>query len=136
MSDDSYVLDIIDITLTPAWPRLGRQVRWEMHGHLKETVDLTRVTCKVTIKFGPIKMLDRSYRLPELLAGMGARLSGDPQPPAGPWQQAWNLQLPEAVPVAEHRIHLRARTGNGKDFFALDLPLNFSRRSHLATARD
>ncbi|MGN5378461.1 hypothetical protein ACQ4WX_16315 [Streptomyces lasalocidi] len=78
-SDDTYVLDILDITLTPALPWLGRQVRWEMSGRLKETVDLTRVTCNVIMKFGPVKMLDRSYRLPDLLARIGARLPGDPR---------------------------------------------------------
>jgi hypothetical protein len=127
-SDDTYVLDIRDITLTPALPWLGHQVRWEMNGHLKESVDLTQVTCNVIMKFGVLKMFDRSYRLPDLLARVGARLSGDPRPPAGPWKQSWNLQLPETVPVAaQHRIRLRARTAGGKNFFALDIPLNFSR---------
>ncbi|MCX4419274.1 hypothetical protein ACFY1B_49465 [Streptomyces mirabilis] len=132
-SDDSYVLDILDITLTPAWPRLGHQLRCEMDGRLKETVDLTRVTCNVIMKIGPVKMLERSYRLPDLLADMGAGLSGETKPPAGPWKHTWNLRIPETVPVAEHRIHLRARTGDGKDFFALDIPVDFSRRFHLAT---
>ncbi|MGV4983227.1 hypothetical protein ACWC0C_09530 [Streptomyces sp. NPDC001709] len=132
VSDGTYVLDVLDITLTPELPRLGHQIRWEMAGHLKETVDLTRVTCNVVMKFGPVKMLDRNYRLPDLLAGVGASLSGDPRPPAGPWKQAWNLQLPESVPVAEHRIRLRARTENGKNFFAFDIPLNFSHRFRLA----
>lgn len=127
-SDDSYVLDILDITLTPALPRLGHQVRWEMDSRLKETVDLTRVTCNVVMKFGPVKMLDRNYRLPDLLAGMGAGLSGDPKPPPGPWKQAWDLRIPETVPVTKHRIRLRARTGDGKDFLALDIPVDFSRR--------
>ncbi|MEU6550477.1 hypothetical protein ABZ915_09340 [Streptomyces sp. NPDC046915] len=127
VSDGTYVLDGLDITLTPALPWLGHQVSWEMNGHLKEPVDLTRVTCNVIMKFGPVKMLDRNYELPDLLKGVGARLSGDPRPPAGPWRQTWNLQLPEAVPVAEHRILLRARTGRGKNFFALDIALNFSR---------
>ncbi|MFB7503442.1 hypothetical protein ACFC0P_07990, partial [Streptomyces broussonetiae] len=84
--------------------------------------------CSVIMKFGPVKILDNSYRLPDLLARMGARLSGDPRPPAGPWRQAWNLQLPESVPVARHRIRLRARTEGGKNFFALDIPLDFSHR--------
>ena len=86
-SDAGYVLDILDITLTPAMPHLGGQVRWEMHGHLKETVDLTRVTCRVVMKIGPMKILDKSYRLPDLLASMGPHLSGDPRPPAVPWRQ-------------------------------------------------
>ncbi|WP_369395094.1 hypothetical protein AB5J72_15445 [Streptomyces sp. CG1] len=127
-SDDTYVLDIFDITLTPALPWLGHQVRWEMGGLLKEAVDLTRVTCNVIMKFGPVKMLDRSYRLPDLLARMGGRLTGDPRQPAGPWKQVWHLRLPETVPVAQHRIRLRARTGTGKNFLALDIPLDFSRR--------
>ncbi|MEU4933183.1 hypothetical protein AB0G54_42995 [Streptomyces yokosukanensis] len=133
-SDDTYVLDILDITLTPALPWLGHQVRWEMDGLLKETVDLTRVTCNVIMKFGPVKMLDRSYRLPDLLAGIGARLSGDPRLPPGPWKQAWNLRIPETVPVARHRIRLRARTGSGKNFMALDIPVDFSHRFRPATA--
>ncbi|MGX1542947.1 hypothetical protein [Streptomyces adustus] len=128
VSDATYVLDRLDITWTPARPWLGHQVSWEMNGHLKEPVDLTRVTCNVVMKFGPVKMLDRSYRLPDLLAGVGASLPGDPRPPAGPWRQTWNLRLPDAVPVAEHRILLRARTGLGRNFFALDIALDFNRR--------
>ncbi|MFE0385948.1 hypothetical protein ACFW1F_18025 [Streptomyces bungoensis] len=130
VSDSTYVLDSLAITLTPALPRLGHQARWEMNGQLKEPVDLTRVTCDVIMKFGPAKMLDKQYRLPDLLENLGARLSGDPRPAAGPWQQTWNLQLPEAVPVAEHRILLRARTDNGQNFLALDIALNFSHRFH------
>ncbi|PZG72660.1 hypothetical protein C1I97_37925 [Streptomyces sp. NTH33] len=125
-SDASYIMDILDITLTPASPRLGHQVRWEMHSHLKETVDLTRVTCRVIMKIGPMKILDKSYGLPDLLASMGTGLSGDPRPPAGPWRQTWDLQIPGAVPVARHRIHLRARTADGKNFLALDIPVAFS----------
>ncbi|WP_206306956.1 hypothetical protein [Streptomyces sp. F001] len=135
-SDDTYVLDIFDITLIPTLPRLGHKVCCEMDSHLKETVDLTRVTCNVIMKFGLVKMLDRTYQLPDLLAGMGARLSGNPTPPAGPWKQTWNFQIPETVPVAEHRIRLRARTGEGKNFFALDFPVDFSHRLHPATTSD
>ncbi|MEU3862808.1 hypothetical protein AB0F03_36860 [Streptomyces sp. NPDC028722] len=128
VSDGTCVMERLEITLTPSLPWLGHQARWEMKGHLKEPVDLTRVTCNVIMKFGPVKMLDRTYRLPDLLEGMGARLSGDLRPAAGPWRQTWNLQLPGTVPVAEHRILLRARTDSGKNFLALDITLNFSHR--------
>ncbi|MFI1289958.1 hypothetical protein ACH4VM_15915 [Streptomyces sp. NPDC020792] len=127
-SDDNYVMDILDITCTPALPRLGHQVRWEMHSHLKETVDLTQVTCRVIMKIGPMKILDKSYTLPDLLASMGTGLTGDAQPPAGPWQQTWNLRIPQTMPVARHRLHLRAHTGDGKNFLALDIPVAFSHR--------
>ncbi|WP_198668446.1 hypothetical protein [Streptomyces triticisoli] len=127
-SDDSYVMHILDITLTPTLPRLGHPLRWEMHSHLKETVDLTRVTCRVIMKVGPMKILDKNYRLPDLLAAMGTSLSGDPRPPAGPWKQTWHLQIPPTVPVARHRIHLRARTGDGKNFLALNIPVAFTHR--------
>ncbi|WP_217144975.1 hypothetical protein [Streptomyces sp. AC627_RSS907] len=131
-SDDTYVLDILDIALAPALPRLGHRLRWDMEARLREAVDLTRVTCEVIMKIGPVKMLDRTYRLPELLACMGACLSGDLRPPAGPWKQTWHLRVPRAVPVARHRIHLRARTVDGKAFFALNIPLDFSHRYHPA----
>jgi hypothetical protein len=127
-SDDHYVLDILDITLNPTLPRLGHRLRCTMDGYLKEPVDLTRVTCNVVMKIGPVKMLDRTYRLPELLAGMGAGLCGDLRPDAGPWKQTWDLQIPRTVPVARHRIVLRARTGDGKDFLALHIPVDFSHR--------
>ncbi|MFE5406842.1 hypothetical protein ACFQ9Z_37260 [Streptomyces sp. NPDC056580] len=128
VSDGTCVLDGLTVTLTPALPRLGHQACWEMKGHLKEPVDLTRVTCNVIMKFGPVKMLERNYGLPDLLESLGARLSGDLRPAAGPWQQTWNLQLPETVPVAEHRILLRARTDSGQNFLALDIALDFSHR--------
>ncbi|MER5909255.1 hypothetical protein ABT124_01830 [Streptomyces sp. NPDC001982] len=136
ISKDNYILDILDITLTPSLPRLGHQIRWEMDARLKEPVDLTRVTCNVIMKFGPLKMLDRNYRLPDLLASMGAELSGDLRPPAGPWKQTWDLHIPETVPVAEHRIRLRARTGHGKNFFALHIPVDFNRRSRVPVTND
>ncbi|MGW5126615.1 hypothetical protein ACWEQ7_21675 [Streptomyces sp. NPDC004069] len=125
-SDDNYVMDILDITCTPALPRLGHPVRWEMDSYLKETVDLTQVTCRVIMKIGPMKILDKSYKLPDLLARMGTHLSGDTQPPAGPWKQTWDLQIPRTVPVARHRLHLRARTEDGKNFLALDIPVAFT----------
>ncbi|MEU7428225.1 hypothetical protein [Streptomyces sp. NPDC040750] len=109
VSDSTYVLDRLAVTLTPALRWLGHQACWEMNGHLKEPVDLTRVTCKVIMKFRPVKMLERNCTLADLLESLGARHSGDPRPAAGPWQQTWNLQLPEAVPVAERRIRERSR---------------------------
>ncbi|MFF9128520.1 hypothetical protein ACF09J_35725 [Streptomyces sp. NPDC014889] len=133
-SDDNYVMDILDITFTPAWPRLGHQVRWEMDSYLKESVDLTQVTCRVIMKIGPLKILDKRYILPDLLASMGTRLSGDVHPPAGPWKQTWDLQIPPAVPVARYQIHLRAHTADGKNFLALNIPVAFHHR--WATAND
>ncbi|GHE24481.1 hypothetical protein GCM10018787_54410 [Streptomyces thermodiastaticus] len=135
-SDDHYVLDILDITLSPTLPRLGHRLRCTMDGYLKEPVDLTRVSCNVVMKIGPVKMLDRTYRLPDLLAGMGASLCGDTRPAAGPWKQTWDLQIPRAVPVARHRILLRARTGDGKDFLSLQIPVDFSHRFRPFTPGD
>ncbi|WP_225814098.1 hypothetical protein [Streptomyces spinosus] len=127
-SDDTYILHSLTLTLTPALPWLGHQARWQMHGHLKEPVDLTRVTCNVITKYGPVKLLEQNYTLPDLLKTLGATLSGNPTPPAGPWQQTWHLTLPEAIPLAELRILLRARTHTGHNFLALDIALNFSHK--------
>ncbi|AEY94007.1 hypothetical protein SHJG_8743 [Streptomyces hygroscopicus subsp. jinggangensis 5008] len=125
VSDDTYVLGGLAVTLTPALPWLGHRVCWEMNGHLKEPVDLTRVTCNVIMKYGPVKMVETNHTLPDLLETLGARLSGDLRPAAGPWQQSWNLQLPEAIPVAELRMLVRARTDSGRNLLALDFSHRF-----------
>ncbi|MFF9364544.1 hypothetical protein [Streptomyces griseoluteus] len=36
VSDDTYVLDRLAVTLAPALSWLGHQARWEMNGHLEE----------------------------------------------------------------------------------------------------
>ncbi|MFB6960399.1 hypothetical protein ACFCYB_26095 [Streptomyces sp. NPDC056309] len=66
--------------------------------------------------------------LPDLLASMGTCLSSDAQPPAGPWKQTWNLHIPQTMPVARHRLHLRAHTADGRNFLALNIPVSFSHR--------
>ncbi|MGW5328003.1 hypothetical protein [Streptomyces sp. NPDC004014] len=90
VSDGTCVLDRLAVTLTPTLPWLGHRACWEMRGRLEESVDLTRVTCNVIMRFGPVKMFERHHRLPDLLESLGARLSGDLGPAAGPWRQAWN----------------------------------------------
>ncbi|MFI5977669.1 hypothetical protein [Streptomyces sp. NPDC051452] len=109
VGNSTYVLDHLAVTLTPALPWLGHQACWEVNGHLKEPVDLTRGTCKTIMKFRPVKMLERNCTLADLLESLGARLSGDPKPAAGPRQQTWNLRLPEAMPLAERRIREGSR---------------------------
>ncbi|ALO98650.1 hypothetical protein SHL15_9268 [Streptomyces hygroscopicus subsp. limoneus] len=134
VSDDTCVLGGLAVTLAQALPWLGHRVCWEMNGRLKERVGLTRVTCNVIMKYGPVKVVGTSHTLPDLLEALGARLWGDPGPGAGPWQQSWNLQLPEAIPVAELRMLVRARTDSGRNLFALDIALDFSHRFRPAPA--
>ncbi|MFJ2807937.1 ML domain-containing protein [Kitasatospora sp. NPDC087271] len=129
-SDDSYVLEIQDITLTPSSPEPGKELRWEMTGRLKEQVDLTQVQCQVQVKLGLVTLLRKTAMLPEVLKMLGAELEGATRPPAGKWKQTWTFTLPREVPMGDVRIYLQSYTGGGeeKDFMDLNLRIDFRRR--------
>lgn len=129
-SDDSYVLEIEDITLTPSFPEPGKELRWEMTGRLKEQVDLTQVECQVQVKLGVITLLRKTATLPEVLKMLGAELEGDTRPPAEEWKQTWTFTLPRETPKADFRIYIQSYTGDGeeKDFMDLYARIDFRRR--------
>ncbi|MEV6250534.1 hypothetical protein AB0M38_30720 [Streptomyces sp. NPDC051742] len=128
-SDDSYVLEIEDITLTPSFPEPGRELRWQMTGRLKEQVDLTQVECQVQVKLGLITLLRKTATLPEVLKMLGAELEGDTRPPAGEWKQTWTFTLAREIPKADFRIYIQSYTGDGeeKDFMDLYARIDFRR---------
>ncbi|MER7576689.1 ML domain-containing protein [Streptomyces sp. NPDC126514] len=129
-SDDSYVLAIEDVTLTPPFPAPGKDLRWEMAGQLKEQVDLTQVQCQVQVKLGVVTLLRKTASLPEVLKMLRGKLEGDTRPPAGPWKQTWTFPLPREIPRGDFRIYFQSYTGGGeeKDFMDLYLRIDFSRR--------
>ncbi|MEU2135365.1 hypothetical protein [Streptomyces sp. NPDC018352] len=129
-SDESYVLEIRDITLTPPFPEPGKELRWEMAGHLKEQVDLAQVECQLQVKLGLVTLMRQTVTLPETLKKLGAKLEGDTQAPAGPWKQTWTFTLPQQLPKADFRIYLQSFTGGAeeKDFMDLNLRADFRRR--------
>ncbi|MEV6406138.1 hypothetical protein AB0M58_24765 [Streptomyces bobili] len=130
LSDDTYVLQIEDITLTPSFPPPGRELRWELTGRLKEQVDLTQVQCQVQIKLGVITLMRKTATLPEVLKMLGGELEGDTRPTAGAWKQTWTFQLAREIPQGDFRIYFQSYTGSGeeKDFMDLNLHLDFRRR--------
>ncbi|WP_225812331.1 hypothetical protein [Streptomyces spinosus] len=79
VSDDTYALDGLTLTLTPALTWLGHQACWEMNGHLKEPVDLTRVTRNVITEYGPVKMLERTDSAPPEGPSAAARADVPPR---------------------------------------------------------
>ncbi|MFJ8085424.1 hypothetical protein ACIQ6Y_33190 [Streptomyces sp. NPDC096205] len=124
--DDSYVCRIKDITLTPAFPEPGKELRLDLTAELAEQVDLTQVECHFQVKLGLITPLRATYTLPDLLAAWGAELSGDPKPPAGEWKQSWIFKLPREIPKGDFRLYLTSYTNTEMDF--LDLNARFDMR--------
>ncbi|MGW8768061.1 ML domain-containing protein [Streptomyces sp. NPDC055815] len=127
--DETYVLQIQDITLTPSFPERGKELRWEMVGHLSEQVDLAQVECLLQVKLGVITLIRKTATLPEVLKTLGAELEGDTQAPAGPWKQTWTFKLPKELPTGDFRIYLQSYTGDEeeKDFMDLNLHVDFRR---------
>ncbi|MBH1933759.1 hypothetical protein I5Q34_05520 [Streptomyces sp. AV19] len=128
-SDDSYVLEIDDITLTPSFPEPGKDLRWEMTGRLKEQIDLTQVQCQIQVKLGLVTLLRKTATLPEVLKMLGAELEGDTQAPSGEWTQTWTFAIPRELPKGDFRIYVQSYTGDGeeKDFMDLNLHIDFRR---------
>ncbi|APU13098.1 ML domain-containing protein [Actinoalloteichus fjordicus] len=128
-SDETYLLQVQDITLTPEVPEPGKPLRWDLTARLAEQVDLAEVECQVQVKLGLITLLRRTYMLPELLKAYGAELSGDLHPPAGEWKQTWTMNLPKEIPRGDFRVYVQSFTGGGeeKDFCDLFLHVDFRR---------
>ncbi|WP_426368003.1 hypothetical protein [Streptomyces sp. E-08] len=94
-------------------------------GELKEQVDLTQVEVQFQLKLGVITLIPKSYLLPDLLAAWGAKLSGDPRPPAGEWKQSWTFQLPREIPKGDFRLYLTSYAEDDSDFADLKAHVDF-----------
>ncbi|MFJ9434650.1 ML domain-containing protein [Streptomyces sp. NPDC101490] len=127
-SDDTYLLDIKDITLTPAFPEPGKELRIDLTGRLKAEVDLTQVQVQVQVKLGLVTLLRESRLLPDLLATWGAKLSGDSKPPAGEWKQSWTFQMPKEIPKGDFRIYFTSYAEDDSDFADLKARVDFRKR--------
>lgn len=62
IGDDSYILKIDDITLTPERPEPGKDLLIEASGTLKETVDVGSVA-DVIVKIGVVRLLHKQFDL-------------------------------------------------------------------------
>jgi hypothetical protein len=100
-ADEYDILTISDITLYPAMPQPGKDLRWEMTGTLSEAVDLRKALAHVQVRLGFITLIRKTFTLPDLLASLGGRLSDDSEAPAGPLKRVWTIRVPEEIPRAD-----------------------------------
>ncbi|MFK0050076.1 hypothetical protein ACIQU4_39410 [Streptomyces sp. NPDC090741] len=124
-SDESYLLEIQDITLTPSFPVPGQPLTVELVGKLREQVDLTKVIVNVQVKLGNITLSRRTQTLLYYLESVGA--PGDYKPAAGPWKQTWTFPVQRAMPKADFRIYVQSSTTGPeeKDFADLNVRFDF-----------
>jgi hypothetical protein len=125
VGDDSYVATLKDITLTPAFPPPGRELRLDLVAELAEQVDLTAVQCQLQVKLGVITLYRKTISLPDMLAIWGAKLSGNTKAPAGEWKQNWTFSLPREIPKGDFRVYLEMFTRDDKDFLGLRAHVDF-----------
>ncbi|MGA5193126.1 hypothetical protein [Streptomyces exfoliatus] len=127
--DYSYVCRIKDITLTPAFPEPGKDLRLDWTAELTESaIDLTQVECQLQVKLGVVTLIQKRYTLPGLLALWGAELSGDPKPPAGEWKQSWTFKLPREIPKGDFHLSLASYTADEANFVDLKAHVDFRKR--------
>lgn len=55
-------------------------------------------------------------------------MSGDPKPPAGPWEQSWTFNLPKEIPRGDFRLIINSYTEDDADFMALKAHIDFRKK--------
>ncbi|MFF1259773.1 hypothetical protein ACFVZT_23485 [Streptomyces sp. NPDC058321] len=129
--DPTHILSIEDITLTPAFPEPGKELRIDLTGIVKEQVDLTHVMCDLRVRLGTVTdmvtLTKKSLTLPDLLGIWGAELSGDKEI-EGPWKQIWIFQLPKEIPRSDYYLDFAMHTEDESKFASIRSHVDFRRK--------
>ncbi|KAI7882590.1 hypothetical protein K492DRAFT_193396 [Lichtheimia hyalospora FSU 10163] len=121
-SDESYILDIYDITLTPPHPAPGDNLMIEAIGYLEEPVDYG-AEARVLVKLGFVQLLKKTFDICQELDNNDAEL----QCPImdGPVKVTQNVTLPEEIPKAHFKVQVRAENYDKRPLACLDVDVDF-----------
>ncbi|KAI9318435.1 ML domain-containing protein [Dichotomocladium elegans] len=123
-SDETFILDIQDITLTPAQPEAGKELLIEAEGVLHERVD-AGAKAHVIVKMGVVQLLRRTFDL----CDEAEKNDMEVQCPVenGYVKIAKTVTLPKEVPKAHYRVQVRAENYDGAPLACLNINVDFRR---------
>ncbi|ORZ01628.1 ML domain-domain-containing protein [Syncephalastrum racemosum] len=129
-SDDSYILKIDDITLTPAHPQPGKDLLIEASGTLKETVDVGSVA-DVRVKIGVVQLLHKQFDLCDELDKSQIEEECPVQP--GRLKVSQKVTLPKEIPKALFHVDVAAYDQYDRDLACLRIKIDFRRHRYFDT---
>ncbi|KAI7852501.1 ML domain-containing protein [Circinella umbellata] len=126
-SDDSYILEIKDITLTPPMPVPGEDLIIEAVGYLKETVD-QGASANVLVKLGVVTLLHKDFDICGQLEDNDTELKCPIE--NGLIKVTQKVTLPKEIPKAHFKVQVRATNWDESDLACLNVDVDFRRRRH------
>ncbi|EIN04960.1 hypothetical protein PUNSTDRAFT_116237 [Punctularia strigosozonata HHB-11173 SS5] len=119
------VVRIESIEVSPDPPEKGKDLSIEVTGNAGEVVE-DGAFADVTVKIGPLRVLQKRYDLCEEARNANASI----QCPIDEGRHIVNqtVTLPKEIPNALYRINVRGYTMNDEDMVCIDLDVDFRNR--------
>ncbi|KAI9495518.1 ML domain-containing protein [Zychaea mexicana] len=123
-SDESYILEIKDITLTPPHPVPGEELKIEAVGLLKEPVR-SDARANVLVKLGVVTLLHKDFDICDELDKNDTELKCPIE--AGLIKVTQKVTLPKEIPKAHFKVRVRAYNWDDEDLACLNVDVDFRR---------
>ncbi|KAI7877381.1 hypothetical protein K492DRAFT_171764 [Lichtheimia hyalospora FSU 10163] len=120
-SDDSYAVEIQDITLTPPFPEPGKELLIEATGIIKEPIQ-DGAFVQVTVKLGLVTLLRKTFDLCEEMQKNDVLECPVKE---GPLKITKVVKLPKEIPKAEFRVFAAAYNYDDSDLACLKAHVDF-----------
>ncbi|KAF7732827.1 Phosphatidylglycerol/phosphatidylinositol transfer protein [Apophysomyces ossiformis] len=127
--DDTYILKIKDITLTPPFPVPGEELKIEASGFLEEDVE-EGAAARVTVKLGLVTLLRKTFDICDELKKNDVELKCPIK--KGELKLTQTVKLPKEIPPGDFRVFVEAYNYDDADLACLRAHVDFrKRRGHL-----
>ncbi|KAG0173437.1 Phosphatidylglycerol/phosphatidylinositol transfer protein [Apophysomyces sp. BC1034] len=124
-SDETYMVEIKNITLTPAFPEPGKDLLIEVEGELKERVE-EGAEAQVTVKLGVVTLIRKTFDICKELKDNDF----DVQCPIskGPLKITKTVKLPKEIPPGDFRVIVNAYNYDEADLACLRAHVDFRKK--------
>ncbi|CDS10151.1 hypothetical protein LRAMOSA02828 [Lichtheimia ramosa] len=136
-SDDSYGVEIRDITLTPSFPEPGKELLIEAEGIIKEPIQ-DGAYVQVTVKIGVVTLIRRTFDLCEEMqkndvldcpVRQGPTKASIVEPSSHDHHIITKtVQLPKEIPKGDFRVYAQAYNYDDSDLACLKAHVDFRKR--------
>ncbi|KAL0080272.1 ML domain-containing protein [Phycomyces blakesleeanus] len=120
--DKSYMVEIKDITLTPAVPVPGKEISVVATGHIKEKL-LPGAYADVLVKVGDVDVLKKQYDLCQVMKDNKTNIQCPVK--KGKVKFTHKVTIPKDIPKALFKVEVRAFDVNKKKLACLNLAVDF-----------